>query len=64
LPPLRVFRPGALGGYEDTPGINSLVLAGVKCTPICVQRSSILSSIGIIGSELPIQKSCKPVLAA
>jgi len=41
-----------------------LALAGGKCTPICVQRSSILSSIGIIGSELPIQKSCKPVLAA
>jgi hypothetical protein len=50
-----VFRPGALRGYEDTPGINFLALAGGKCTLICVQRGSILSSIGIIGSELPIQ---------
>jgi hypothetical protein len=50
--------------YYDLIGINFLALAGGKYTSISVQRSSIFSSIGIIGSDLPIQKSCKPVLAA
>ena len=40
-----MFRPGALGGSEDTPGINSLALARGKCTLICIQRSSILSRV-------------------
>jgi hypothetical protein len=50
--------------YQFYTGITFLALASGKYTFICVQRSSVFSSIGTIGCELPIQKSCKPVLVA
>jgi hypothetical protein len=51
---VRVKGGTELSAHEVPAGINFLALASGKYTFICVQRSSIFSSIGIIGSELPM----------
>jgi hypothetical protein len=48
----------------DLTGISFLTFRRLRVYPRLSATELNLSSIGIIGSELPIQKSCKPVLAA
>jgi hypothetical protein len=50
--------------YGIYAGISFLAFRRLRVYPRLSATELNLSSIGIIGSELPIQKSCKPVLAA